>query len=614
MDPGYTYGHEPVRHFDEDDLKSDPGDRTSARPQSTADSSYSKQPVLPRLEIFDQSTPSKPDNFRVSPATPLPNWDADDTWTPIENDSARYWDSALTDLSERTLAPTGTTSESDLDAVLANWSGRGTHVDFQSHEEVPLVQGRFLGHGSMGSVFETNVQGHTFAWKRRFCRRKIGEAERKEIEILKKVSHHHIIRFAGSYSHRQFLGLLLYPVAVCDLATFLEDFESLLPNSDRDSAREERMTALGLSCRNLESEFYRCSLLLARRMGCIISAVEYLHSQSIRHKDLKPSNILLSAENLWLTDFGTATDFSDQTMSTTEGIERGTPKYFAPEVAAYEGSGRPADIFSLGCVLLEMYTSQQVAGLKMLRDLRSQHDKSFQANLESIYDWLSQPAKGDVIFDHQIKYQVRKMLARESARRPTIGHVREAFALIDTAQEFSGNQPLFGVCCRRLFLSKERHDWLVENERTRTAERVRGEMQKTIDDLRKERDQLQHRTIELQQTVDQQMWNLNAWVQRDALRLNEEATMDDIRTETRSAELPAQSTARALRKLKPMSPESFSRPSSLNGVDGSREPFGPSYSTSKDVSADEIDEDTQALLLDHEQWQWKYEPYTLDRE
>ncbi|KAF2815084.1 kinase-like protein, partial [Mytilinidion resinicola] len=93
---------------------------------------------------------------------------------------------------------------------------------------------------------------------------------------------------------------------------------------------------------------------LASKFGCLAKAIEYLHSQKIRHKDLKPSNVLLGRDNLWLTDFGSSTDFSMLSMSATENGERGTPKYFAPEVALYERNGRSADMFSLGCIFLEM--------------------------------------------------------------------------------------------------------------------------------------------------------------------------------------------------------------------------------------------------------------------
>ena len=39
-----------------------------------------------------------------------------------------------------------------------DWSGRGTsHVDYEKEERVPLVEGRFLGHGVHGGVYETEI-------------------------------------------------------------------------------------------------------------------------------------------------------------------------------------------------------------------------------------------------------------------------------------------------------------------------------------------------------------------------------------------------------------------------------------------------------------------------
>ncbi|KAJ4293117.1 hypothetical protein N0V90_008399 [Kalmusia sp. IMI 367209] len=417
---------------------------------------------LPQLNIVNLSTPYKPDNFRISPDTATPDWIEGILEHNIASRS--QVDSMAQDIlisgndslqlpQAITIAQAG---EDDVESVIADWSGRGAHVDFRNDEDVPLKEGKFLGHGSMGSVFETTIRGHTFAWKRRFCRKKISDAERSEIEILKRVSHHHIVRLAGSYTHRKFLGLLLYPVATCDLATFLEDSEAILTTGTWDTIREERLVTLGVLSKTPDGVDFNGDRLLLSRMGCIISAVEYLHNKSIRHKDLKPSNILLSAENLWLTDFGTATDFSEQTVSTTEDFERGTPKYFAPEMAAFKPRGRPADIFSLGCVLLEMHLIQQGQGLEVLRELRTSQDKSFQANLGRIQTWLARP-EWNTLRDRHIKDQIQRMLEKEPEKRPKIDHVHTMFSLIDTFQKYSNGPPLFGECCRGLFISKEDH-------------------------------------------------------------------------------------------------------------------------------------------------------------
>jgi hypothetical protein len=85
------------------------------------------------------------------------------------------------------------------------------------------------------------------AWKQIYRRNGIKQKDRKEIEIIKKLRHHHIIELVGTYTYGPYLGLLLWPVAVCDLATFLEDantitnFDHLEPDyaSDAEFAEYE---------------------------------------------------------------------------------------------------------------------------------------------------------------------------------------------------------------------------------------------------------------------------------------------------------------------------------------------------------------------------------------
>jgi serine/threonine protein kinase len=371
-------------------------------------SHYSFETALPRLKVADASTFSKPVDYRVSTATPL-------------------------------------TAEG-LASTFKDWSGRGSHVDFLPEEVIPLKEGRFLGHGIMGGVYETAIGDYTFAWKRQFCRRKITDVERKEIEILKKLSHQHIVQLVGTYTHRQFLGLLLHPVAVCDLATFLDDFESICNGKDIESEQKERLHQLGLLYEPRRDFRSTGSTYICSKIGCLTSAVEYLHGQKIRHKDLKPANILLSAEGIWLTDFGTATDFSLLSSSSTEGCERGTPKYFAPEVAAYAPSGRGADIFSLGCILLELCAISLFGTLQPLRDLRPAPDKSFHANLDMTNHWLSAFASSKSAQLQHLLLEIGRMLAKTPGARPSAAEICIHMGLLDGFVT-EHNVSLFGSCC-----------------------------------------------------------------------------------------------------------------------------------------------------------------------
>ncbi|KAH7396123.1 kinase-like domain-containing protein, partial [Pyrenochaeta sp. MPI-SDFR-AT-0127] len=88
--------------------------------------------------------------------------------------------------------------------------------------------------------------------------------------------------------------------------------------------------------------------------GCVAQAISHLHHNRIRHKDFKPSQVLLSPHGTWLTDFGWSNAVSETMNDTTSGGDAITAKYHAPERAVKNPCGRPEDIFALGCSYLEM--------------------------------------------------------------------------------------------------------------------------------------------------------------------------------------------------------------------------------------------------------------------
>ena len=88
----------------------------------------------------------------------------------------------------------------------------------------------------------------------------------------------------------------------------------------------------------------------------ILVALSYMHSRNVAHRDLKSANILITDNaTVKLSDFGCSKKIITEKLP--ESV-RGSPYWMAPEVVLKRGHGCPADIWSLGCVMIEMITGK----------------------------------------------------------------------------------------------------------------------------------------------------------------------------------------------------------------------------------------------------------------
>jgi serine/threonine protein kinase/Tol biopolymer transport system component len=162
----------------------------------------------------------------------------------------------------------------------------------------------------------------------------------------------------------------------------------------------------------------------------VCGAVEYLHKNHLVHRDLKPNNILVTAEGEpKLLDFGISKVLDLTGDVTATMVRMLTPKYASPEQASGEPVGSASDIYSLGAVLHTMLTGappddaspQPAAGLKgdlelVIRTALRQEPEEryasvaqFAADLRSVLESKPiQARKGDVI------YRARKLVRRRA--------------------------------------------------------------------------------------------------------------------------------------------------------------------------------------------------------
>jgi serine/threonine protein kinase len=91
----------------------------------------------------------------------------------------------------------------------------------------------------------------------------------------------------------------------------------------------------------------------------VADTLAYVHANGVTHRDIKPANVLLDEQDgALLADFGIAL-LVDCTRVTLSGAVIGTAAYMAPEQVRGELVGPPADVYSLGLVLLEALTGRR---------------------------------------------------------------------------------------------------------------------------------------------------------------------------------------------------------------------------------------------------------------
>ena len=215
-------------------------------------------------------------------------------------------------------------------------------------DNVKWMQGALIGQGSFGSVF---LALHAFTGELMAVKQvevpknsssamdkkkeNMIQALRREIDLLRDLQHENIVQYLGSNIDEEHFNIFLEYVPGGSVAGMLNSYGSLQEPLIRNFVRQ------------------------------ILNGLSYLHGRDIIHRDIKGANVLVDNKgNIKISDFGISkrVEASALLQPSKNGghVNRpslqGSVYWMAPEVVKQTSYTRKADIWSLGCLVVEMFT------------------------------------------------------------------------------------------------------------------------------------------------------------------------------------------------------------------------------------------------------------------
>ncbi|KAL6936043.1 hypothetical protein ACO0OL_002234 [Hanseniaspora opuntiae] len=201
------------------------------------------------------------------------------------------------------------------------------------YKEFAWIRGEIIGKGSFGCVYlgMNLTTGEMIAVKQvESSTESQIEALRSEMDTLKNLDHLNIVQYLGFEAKNNVYSLFLEYVA-------------------------------GGSVGSLIRMFGRFDDELIRFLNHqVLQGLSYLHNQGILHRDMKADNLLLDLDGVCkISDFGISKKSTD-IYSNSEMTMTGTIFWMAPEmVDTKQGYSAKVDVWSLGCIVLEMFAGKR---------------------------------------------------------------------------------------------------------------------------------------------------------------------------------------------------------------------------------------------------------------
>ncbi|KAI1176279.1 mitogen-activated protein kinase [Nemania sp. FL0916] len=301
---------------------------------SVLDTLQEESPIEPNRKSYVSFADSGSDTNAVSIRDPEGNLIRNSYY----DESSTQGSGSLKDLTQA-LSEDGEDADEELASFLAG----------ESWDDNKWMKGALIGQGSFGSVYLAlhAVTGELLAVKQVEApspgansqtdarKKSMIEALKREIGLLRDLRHPNIVQYLGCGSSNEYLNIFLEYVPGGSVQTMLNSYGALPEPLVRSFVRQ------------------------------ILEGLSYLHNRDIIHRDIKGANILVDNKGtIKISDFGISKKLEATNILNGANNNKNRPSlqgsvfWMAPEVVKQTSYTRKADIWSLGCLVVEMMTGQ----------------------------------------------------------------------------------------------------------------------------------------------------------------------------------------------------------------------------------------------------------------
>ncbi|OTB20360.1 hypothetical protein K445DRAFT_50869 [Daldinia sp. EC12] len=298
---------------------------------SVLDTLQEESPIEPNRKSYVSFADSGSDSNPISITDPEGN-----VRQSYFDESSTQGSGSLKDITQA-LSEDGEDADEELQSFLAG----------ESWDDNKWMKGALIGQGSFGSVYLAlhAVTGELLAVKQVETpspgansqsdsrKKSMIEALKREISLLRDLRHANIVQYLGCSSSAEHLNIFLEYVPGGSVQTMLNSYGALPEPLVRSFVRQ------------------------------ILNGLSYLHNRDIIHRDIKGANILVDNKGtIKISDFGISKKLEASNILSGANNNKHRPSlqgsvfWMAPEVVKQTSYTRKADIWSLGCLVVEMMT------------------------------------------------------------------------------------------------------------------------------------------------------------------------------------------------------------------------------------------------------------------